>query len=113
MPTYYVRPDGNDLNVGTAPTNAAGTGAFRTVNKALSVAVGGDTVWIAPGTYRENLVTTVAIQATTISFKGDTSLVQVAWGSGLTAGPIRITNFLTNDVSAPSGATLTLSSKRY
>lgn len=113
MPTYYVRPDGNDLNVGTAPTNAAGTGSFRTVNKALSVAVGGDTVWIAPGTYRENLVTTVASQATTISFKGDTSLVQVAWGSGLTAGPIRITNFLTNDVSAPSGATLTLSSKRY
>ena len=54
MPTYYVRPDGNDLNVGTAPTNAAGTGSFRTVNKALSVAVGGDTVWIAPGTYREN-----------------------------------------------------------
>jgi hypothetical protein len=113
MPTYYVRPDGNDLNSGLTPTNAAGTGSYRTVNKALSVAVGGDTVWIAPGTYRENVTTSVALQAATISVKADTSLVQVAWGAGLTAGPVRITNFLTNDVSAASGITLSLTSKRY
>lgn len=113
MPTYYVRPDGNDLNVGTAPTNASGTGAFRTVNKALSVAVGGDTVWIAPGTYRENVTTTVATQSVVINVKGDPSLTQVAWGSGLSTGPVRVTNFLTNDVSAPSGVTLSLTSKRY
>lgn len=114
MPTYYVRPDGNDLNVGTAPTNASGTGAFRTVNKALSVAVGGDTVWIAPGTYRENVVGT-STATVYIDVKGDPTLTQVAWGSGLTVGVIRITNQLTNDSSTPSGTTLDLSNsvKRF
>jgi hypothetical protein len=113
MATYYVRPDGNDTNTGLAPTSAAGTGAWRTVNKALSVAVGGDTVWIAPGVYRENVVPTVALQSSIINVKGDPSLTQVAWGSGLATGPVRVTNFLTNDVSAPSGLTLSLTSKRY
>ena len=115
MPTYYVRPDGNDLNVGTAPTNASGTGAFRTVNKALSVAVGGDTVWIAPGVYRENIAPTIATQTTYIYVKGDPTLTQVAWGSGLSIGVIRITNQLTNDSSVPSGFTLDLATgnKRF
>jgi hypothetical protein len=118
MPTYYVRPDGNDTNVGTAPTNASGTGAFRTVNKALSVAIGGDTVWIAPGVYRENIYPTATIQTSYIYVKGDPTLTQVAWGSGLTVGVIRITNQLTNDASVPSGFTLDLgnsggTAKRY
>lgn len=113
MPTYYVRPDGNDLNVGTAPTNAAGTGAFRTVNKALSVAVGGDTVWIAPGTYRENVLPTIATQSTYINVYGDVNINQVAWGSGLTAGVVRITNNLVNDVGTPSGYVLDLRGKRF
>ena len=113
MPTYYVRPDGNDLNVGTAPTNAAGTGSFRTVNKALSVAVGGDTVWIAPGTYRENVLPTIATQSTYINVYGDVNLNQVAWGSGLTAGVVRITNNLVNDVGTPSGYVLNLNNKRF
>ena len=111
MPTYYVRPDGNDLNVGTAPTNASGTGAFRTVNKALSVAVGGDTVWIAPGTYRENLTSAIAVQATTITVRGDATLTQVAWGSGLTVGFVRITNIQTNDSGSPSGFVLVISNQ--
>jgi len=113
MPTYYVRPDGNDLNVGTAPTNASGTGAFRTVNKALSVAVGGDTVWIAPGTYRENVAPTAAAQSDYINVYGDVNLTQVAWGSGLTAGVVRITNNLVNDVGTPSGYVLDLRNKRF
>lgn len=108
MATYYVRPDGNDTNTGLAPTNTAGTGAWRTVNKALSVAVGGDTVWIAPGVYRENVSPTVAAQATDMFVRGDATLTQVAWGSGLTAGQIRITNIPTNDSGAASGVTLTL-----
>lgn len=113
MPTYYVRPDGNDLNVGTAPTNAAGTGAFRTVNKALSVAVGGDTVWIAPGVYRENVLPTIAAQSTMMFVYGDCSLTQVAWGTGLTAGIVRITNNLTNDAGTRSGITISLQGKAY
>lgn len=113
MPTFYVRPDGNDTNTGLAPTSAAGTGAWRTVNKALSVAVGGDTVWIAPGVYRENVTTSVAIQSVNINITGDPTLTQVAWGIGLTAGIIRITNNLTSDSGTPSGLTLSLVSKRY
>lgn len=113
MATYYVRPDGNDTNTGLAPTNAAGTGAWRTVNKALSVAVGGDTVWIAPGVYRENVLPTVAVQSSMIYVTGDPTLTQVAWGAGLTAGIIRITNNLTNDTGTPSGITLSLVSKAY
>jgi hypothetical protein len=113
MPTYYVRPDGNDTNTGLAPTNASGTGAFRTVNKALSVAVGGDTVWIAPGVYRENVSPTITLQSLNIDVRGDASLTQVAWGTGLTAGVVRISNNLTNDATAPSGAVLTLSSKGF
>ena len=113
MATYYVRPDGNDTNTGLAPTSASGTGAWRTVNRALSVAVGGDTVWIAAGTYRQNVTTSLAVQSSVINIKGDPSLTQVAWGSGLASGPVRITNFLTNDVTAPSGVTLSLTDKRY
>jgi hypothetical protein len=113
MATYYVRPDGLDTNTGLAPTSAAGTGAWRTVNKALSVAAGGDTVWISAGTYRENVTTSLAVQSSVINIKGDPSLTQVAWGSGLASGPVRITNFLTNDTTASSGVTLSLTDKRY
>ena len=113
MATYYVRPDGNDTNTGLAPTSAAGTGAWRTVNKALSVAVGGDTVWIAPGVYRENVAPTVAAQSTMISVSGDCSLTQVAWGIGLTAGIVRISNNLTNDAGTRSGITISLQGKAY
>jgi hypothetical protein len=112
MATYYVRPDGNDTNTGLAPTSAAGTGAWRTVNKALSVAVGGDTVWIAPGTYRENVTTAITGQTVNINVNGDANLTQVAWGIGLTAGVVRITNNLTNDAGTPSGTTLSLSTGR-
>lgn len=113
MAIYYVRPDGNDTNTGLAPTSAVGTGAWRTVNKALSVAVGGDTVWIAPGTYRENVSPTITLQSLNINVFGDATLTQVAWGIGLVVGIVRITNNLTNDVTAPSGAVLTLSSKGF
>ena len=113
MATYYVRPDGNDTNTGLAPTSAAGTGAWRTVNKALSVVVGGDTVWIAPGTYRENVVPTATLATSYIDVKGDAALTQVAWGAGLTAGIVRITNNLTNDAGTPTGVVFSLTNRAY
>ncbi len=42
----YVKPAGNDANNGTT----WGT-AFKTLQKALSVAVSGDDIWVAAGTY--------------------------------------------------------------
>jgi hypothetical protein len=114
MATYYVRPDGNDTNTGLNANNVAGTGAFRTVNKALSVAVGGDTVWIAPGVYRENVVPTATLSTSSyIDVKGDSALTQVAWGAGLTAGIVRITNNLTSDAGSPTSVVFSLTNRAY
>ena len=44
---YYVSANGNDCNDGTK--NAP----FKTINRAASVAVAGDTVRVFGGTYRE------------------------------------------------------------
>ena len=48
MPVYYVRPDGNDSNTGLGPSVDL---AKKTVNAAVSIAVAGDTIWLAPGAY--------------------------------------------------------------
>ena len=49
---YYVSPSGNDGNSGTS----AGS-AFKTIQKAVDVAQGGDTITLAPGTYTQDIVT--------------------------------------------------------
>jgi len=110
MATYYVRPDGNDTNTGLAPTSAAGTGAWRTVQKAITTSSGGDTIWIAPGVYRENV--SLSDKATNVTVRGDATLTQVAWGIGLTAGLVRISNNLTNDVGTPTGLVLNINGVR-
>lgn len=46
--TYYVRTSGNDLNLGLLPATA-----FRTIQKAATVAKAGDKVWVGAGTYTE------------------------------------------------------------
>lgn len=53
MATYFVATTGLDTNNGTA----AGT-PFRTVGKAISVAVAGDTINVAGGRYAEDLTVT-------------------------------------------------------
>lgn len=60
MATYYIRPDGSNTNAGTGP----GVGsAWQTIGKALasgSPVVGGDTVYVSPGTYREGVTVGIA-----------------------------------------------------
>ncbi len=50
MAIYYVRQDGSDINTGLgSATNLA----WATISKAFSTIASGDTVYIAPGTYRQ------------------------------------------------------------
>lgn len=70
MPTYYVRTDGNNSNAGTG---IASTQAWRTISKALGATgiTGGDTVYIAPGVYRESVTVSFSSTASTTYIIGD------------------------------------------
>ena len=88
MAIYFVRNDGNDSNIGT---NANAAGAWQTLTKALgpSGISGGDTLYIAPGVYRETLTLGFASSASTTFIYGDPKSLQF---SGVTPGIIRITS---------------------
>ena len=95
MPTYYVRPDGNDSNNGLGP---ATNQAWQTIAKALgATGIGsGDTLYIAPGDYR---------QAAQITVGGSYSVPTFVYGnptasqfSGVTPGRVLITTRLLSDV---------------
>ena len=107
MATYYVRPDGNDGNAGTG---SATNQAWRTIQKALgATGIGsGDTLYIAPGLYGEQ-ITIGGTYSTTTSITGDPTASQF---SGLTAGRVQIGAF-TNLGNAPiyTGNTISATSK--
>ena len=93
MAIYYVRNDGNDSNTGLG----AGTGqAWLTLTKALggSGITGGDTLYIAPGVYREILTLGFSSSGSTTFILGDPLSTKF---SGVTAGPVRITPFTVGD----------------
>ena len=105
MPTYYVATYGSNANNGTTPATP-----WLTVQFALGAASGtnpglvaGDTVWIAPGTYREVITTTTLTGAVgnTIKVYGDPTFTR-AWTAG-GAGRVRLTNF-TNDSALPTAS---------
>ena len=88
MPTYYVRNDGNDTNSGL---NSGTSGAWKTLSKALggSGITGGDTLYIAPGVYRETLVLGLTSTGSTAYIYGDPKGLQF---SGISPGIVRITS---------------------
>ena len=98
MATYYVRGDGSNSNTGTG----SGTGqAWQTITKALGATgiSSGDTVYIAPGTYRE-LVTVAMTSAVAETFVlGDPSASQF---SDVTPGDVILSAYTTNDKTVPS-----------
>jgi len=111
MATYYVRPDGNNANTGTG----SGTGqAWATVVYALANAALPDatnTIYIAPGTYRGTATLSVTPSVSnTLIVSGDPTASQF---SGVAAGRIRVTNFLSDDALPTAAATLTVSNKTY
>jgi len=102
MATYYVRPDGNDTNAGTGST--VGT-AWKTVQRALGASgiTSGDTVYIAPGLYNEQ-ITVGGTYSSTAYITGDPTASQF---TGLTPGRVTIGAFLTESTAATySGFTL-------
>jgi hypothetical protein len=107
MATYYVRPDGNDGNAGTG---SATNQAWRTIQKALgATGIGsGDTVYIAPGLYGEQVTIGGTYSATTY-ITGDPTASQF---SGVSAGRVQIGAF-TNLANAPiyTGNTISGTSK--
>jgi hypothetical protein len=97
MVNYYVRADGNNANAGTGPTAGA---AWQTIAKALGTTgiASGDTVYLAPGVWREQ-VTVAMVSATAETFvKGDP---RAELFTDLTPAPVRWTSYTTSDTAAP------------
>ena len=97
MATYYVQPNGSDSNTGLGATNAL---AWRTVQKGLGASgIGsGDTLYIAPGTYRETITITGTYSATT-TIIGDRTSSQF---SSVPAGYVRITGLVSDALGSSS-----------
>ena len=110
MPTYYVAPYGSNANNGTTPATP-----WLTVQFALGAATGtnpglvaGDTVWIAPGNYREVITSTTltGTSGNTIKIYGDPTFTR-AWTAG-SAGRVRLTNYLSDTVVPTNSQTLSV-----
>jgi len=107
MAIYYVRQDGNDSNTGLGATTAL---AWRTIQKALgATGIGsGDTVYIAPGLYNEQ-VTIGGTYSTTTSITGDPTAAQFI---GVNAGRVQVGSFTTlGGASSYNGSTIVGTSK--
>ena len=120
MATYYVATYGSNSNNGTSPATpwlsiSFAVGVASGTNPGLSA---GDTVWVAPGTYRESLSAALQYQGgngtsgNPITIKGDPLATQ-AW-TATTAGVVRWTVFPTDTTNPTTGwALLTATSKTY
>ena len=103
MAIYYVRPDGNDTNSGLGP---ATNQAWQTITKALGATgiTSGDTVYVAPGTYRTATGFTIAT-----NYSSATQMLADPTGaqfSGIPAGPVRLSVFTPTDTSAGTTASV-------
>jgi hypothetical protein len=112
MATYYVKPaaqGGNNLLAGTSPSTAWATVAYALTSS--SGFASGDTLYIAPGVYTNQISVTIANPTVETNIIGDPSCSQF---SGLTAGPVVITNYnATLSGSGYTGTIISATTKNY
>ena len=97
-----MRTDGLDSHAGTG---AAAANAWQTIGKALGAAgiASGDTVYIAPGTYREVVTCNLTSPTVETFVIGDVSASKFTDVQG---GDVIWTAYTTNDKTSPSTSTL-------
>jgi len=103
MATYYVRTDGSNANAGTgsATNQAWATIAYAFANMTLTTGV--NTLYIAPGVYRESVTLTVTpTVSNTLVVAGDPTAAQF---SGVTPNQVRVTGAVDNSSLSPFGVT--------
>jgi hypothetical protein len=98
MAIYYVRPGGTGS--GTGPAIGQAWGTFQAPFTAGSGVTGGDTVYIAPGHYNEQVTITITNPTSTVNIIGNTTASQF---SGMSAGKVRLSGF---DSTGNNAATL-------
>ena len=112
MATYYVRQDGSDSNTGLGSTTAL---AWQTFGKAFasgSPVVGGDTVYIAPGTYTESISVLATSPTSEVRIIGNPTATQF---TGVSAGFVRLSSYNSSGTSVTFSATylITGTSKNF
>ena len=112
MATYYVRPDGSDSNTGLGSTTAL---AWQTFGKAFasgSAVVGGDIIYIAPGTYTESITVNATSPTSEVRIVGNPTASQFV---GVNAGVVRLSSYNAAETSVIFSAThlITGTSKNY
>ena len=108
MATWYVR-SGATGN-GTGPGLAQAWGTLTQAVAAASGVTGGDTIWIAPGVYRETPTVGFTNPTSTVNFFGDPTASQFP---GVSPAPVRVTGFTISDNSTTSTGLSFTSSRDY